>query len=282
MRGGSYRRIDKNTCIFDHNRDMLHKMFSLIDISKAEATVAKDKEDILNIITDNGKDADGIKKLNGKVRGTIISSIGSKGIVQNAACGDKMSLALVAADPLKFLFGICEGGFTGLLRDYILKDEHMRSAIKSMTTSDGWTALMHACQGGHVDTARLLIDSGADVNAKRTSDGLTALMAACQGGHVDTARLLIDSGADVNAKKTSDGWTALMDACFGGHVDTARLLIDSGADLNAKRTSDGQTALMLACIGGHVDTARLLIDSGADVNAKRTSDGWTALMALRK
>ena len=97
MRGGSYRRIDKNTCIFDHNFDMLSNMLFLIDISKAEATVAKDKEDILNLITDNGKDADGIKKLNGKVRGTIISSSSSsnleskdRGIVQNAACGDKM------------------------------------------------------------------------------------------------------------------------------------------------------------------------------------------------
>ena len=40
----------------------------------------------------------------------------------------------------------------------------------------------------HVDTAMLLIDSGADVGAK-------ALMLACFGGHVDTARLLI--GLDI-------------------------------------------------------------------------------------
>ena len=32
----------------------------------------------------------------------------------------------------------------GLLRDYILKDEHMRSAIKSMARSDGKTALVYA------------------------------------------------------------------------------------------------------------------------------------------
>ena len=71
MRGGSYRMINKNTFTFDHNREMLKNMFLLIDISKAEATVAKDKEDIPNLITYNGKDADGIKKLNIKVRGTI-------------------------------------------------------------------------------------------------------------------------------------------------------------------------------------------------------------------
>ena len=62
MKGGSYRRIDKDTFVFDHNSEMLQKMSALIDISNAEATVAKDKEDILNLITDNGKDADGIKK----------------------------------------------------------------------------------------------------------------------------------------------------------------------------------------------------------------------------
>ena len=57
---------------------------------------------------------------------------------------------------------------------------------------------MLACMGGHVDTARLLIDSGADVNAKRTSDGVTVLIAACLGGHVDTAKLLVDRGASVS------------------------------------------------------------------------------------
>ena len=62
---------------------------------------------------------------------------------------------------------------------------------------------MYASEGGHTDTARLLIENGADVNAKNKSDS-TSLMYALEGGHTNTARLLIENGADVNAKNKTD------------------------------------------------------------------------------
>jgi len=58
---------------------------------------------------------------------------------------------------------------------------------------------MSASDGGHEDVARLLIDKGADVNAKDVHD-LTSLMRASQDGHKGAATLLIEKGADVNAK----------------------------------------------------------------------------------
>ena len=53
-----------------------------------------------------------------------------------------------------------------------------------------------ACQCGHVDVARLLIEKDADVG-QANNDGSTPLFAAAQNGHVDVARLLIEKGADV-------------------------------------------------------------------------------------
>ena len=35
-----------------------------------------------------------------------------------------------------------------------------------LTARSGWTALMYACEGGHIECARLLVEKGADVNAK--------------------------------------------------------------------------------------------------------------------
>ena len=44
-----------------------------------------------------------------------------------------------------------------------------------------------------------LLDGGAKVDAAK--DGATPLFIACQNGHVDAARLLLDNGADVNRAK---------------------------------------------------------------------------------
>ena len=58
------------------------------------------------------------------------------------------------------------------------------------------TALFLAAQSGRVDTARLLISAGADVNA--VHHGMTALLLACMFAHLPMIRLLVNEGADVN------------------------------------------------------------------------------------
>jgi len=139
-----------------------------------------------------------------------------------------------------------------------------------------WTVLMVAAFYGHADVIKLLLDHGADVNAK-TSKGSTALMAAAE--HVDVVKLLLDHGAEVNAK-TSKGSTALMNAVRNANV--VKLLLEYGAEVNAKRR-EGSTALMEAIFPWrNVDAVKLLLEHGAEVNAKMTSEGefngWTALM----
>jgi hypothetical protein len=135
------------------------------------------------------------------------------------------------------------------------------------------TPLHWALKNGQVYASKLLIDNGADVNAKN-NDGHTPLHYACVFGHVDAAKLLIHNEANVNAKSNNDGGTPLHYASAEGHVDAAKLLIDNGADVNAK-DNDGYTPLHNACENGHVDVAKLLIEKGADVNTKN-NDGNTA------
>jgi len=69
------------------------------------------------------------------------------------------------------------------------------------------------------------------------------LMAAAIRGHRDTVELLLDSGADLEAKDR-DGWTALMQVAAEGHKDTLVLLLDRGADPEAQN-SDGCDSLAL-------------------------------------
>lgn len=122
--------------------------------------------------------------------------------------------------------------------------------------TDTDTPLHWALKNGQVYASKLLIDNGADVNAKN-NDGHTPLHYACVFGHVDAAKLLIHNEANVNAKD-NDGYTPLHCACENGHVDVAKLLIEKGADVNAKN-NDGNTAHRLAMMKGHQELAILMV-----------------------
>jgi ankyrin repeat protein len=84
---------------------------------------------------------------------------------------------------------------------------------------------------------------------------------AAGGDHMKEVELLIDKGADVNAKDEV-GWTPLHYAADNGHKDVAELLIAKGADVNAKNDYD-ETPLHIAEHNDHKDLAELLKKHGA-------------------
>ena len=59
-----------------------------------------------------------------------------------------------------------------------------------------------------MEAARLLLEKGAAVDARR-EDGGTALMVACECGHVEAARLLLEKGADRTLRDSEFNETAL-------------------------------------------------------------------------
>ena len=134
---------------------------------------------------------------------------------------------------------------------------------------DGWTPLHDAASYGHKEIAELLITNGADVNAKDII-GFTPLQFAQTK---EIAELLITNGADVNAKDKY-GRTPLHDRAFNVSKEIAELLIANGADVNAKNDL-GRTPLHNAAWRVQMEIAELLIANGADVNAK--ADGETPL-----
>jgi ankyrin repeat protein len=129
----------------------------------------------------------------------------------------------------------------------------------------GETPLMVASQVGNPQAMKALVARGAKVDAKGTVKQQTALMWAVAQGHVDAIRLLLEVGADVNAR-SADGFTALMLAARAGNPEVSRILLDAGAKVNEAST-DGTTPLLMSTVRGHVDYARVLVEAGADVNA---------------
>jgi ankyrin repeat protein len=86
--------------------------------------------------------------------------------------------------------------------------------------------LYEAVEQNDFDEVKRLLDLGASPNTD--DDGWTVLMLACAEGYKEIAELLIDRGAEVNAKD-EDGNTALYFATLEEHEDIIELLKENGA-----------------------------------------------------
>jgi ankyrin repeat protein len=141
--------------------------------------------------------------------------------------------------------------------DVWAKMEERGFEIEGPINSMGWRPLGFAVAEGRRQTARMLLDYGAQVDAAN-SLGRTALMFASVYGFLDLATWLLDAGADPNVVPTDDtGWPALIAAAQRGHSDVVALLLAHGADPGV-RDLEGKTALDRARTERHRDVVRLL------------------------
>ncbi|RYP80768.1 hypothetical protein DL770_006088 [Monosporascus sp. CRB-9-2] len=96
----------------------------------------------------------------------------------------------------------------------------------------GQTPLSWAAEKGHKEIVQLLLDSGAEADAK-DDNGRTSLSRTAEKGDKEIMQLLLDSGAEADAKD-NDSWTPLFRAAERGHKEIVQLLLNSGAEANAK------------------------------------------------
>jgi uncharacterized protein len=132
---------------------------------------------------------------------------------------------------------------------------------------DGTTALHWAVRYDDLDTADLLIRSGARVSAANR-EGVTPLQLAAMNGSASMIDKLLKAGANPNALLTPSGDTALMMAARTGTPDAITVLLEAGANVNATESWGGTTALMWAVAEQHAAAVKLLLDHGADANAR--------------
>ncbi len=118
----------------------------------------------------------------------------------------------------------------------------------------GEQALMHAAWKGRAEAIEWLLAHGATIN--RSGPEWSALHYAVFAGHEQLSRLLVDRGADINAR-SPNGSSVLMMAAREGHQSLARLLLERGADPDATN-EHGDDALDWALRRGHVRIAQEL------------------------
>jgi ankyrin repeat protein len=156
----------------------------------------------------------------------------------------------------------------------------------------GLTPLVYAARANDLDTVKVLLAAGADVN-QTTNYGWSPLLVATQNRYYTLGAYLLENGADPNLANKG-GWTPLYLATDNrniengdypvrrgdmDHLDFIKLLLDKGANVNARmkdstetRTvftnqwldENGATAFLRASQSGDVELMKLLLSRGAD------------------
>jgi ankyrin repeat protein len=154
--------------------------------------------------------------------------------------------ALVAANPPLDVFDAAALGRLDRLRELLAGD---RNAANAWST-DGFFPLGLACFFRQPEAVRVLLEAGADARATaRNPMRVTGLHAAAAARSTAIARLLLDHGADVNARQQA-AYTALHAAAQHGDVELVDLLLSRGADPSL-RSEDGKDAAAHARANGH-------------------------------
>jgi uncharacterized protein len=184
------------------------------------------------------------------------------------------------------------------------------SAASSVTpfSRGGFTAFLFTAREGDIETAKVMLDAGLDIN-QTDVDGTSALVVAIMNKHYTFAKFMLDRGADPNVTDTSgraalyavvdirnEDWSAMptrkLEDTYpstdlikdvlarGGKVDahlTKPLPGHSGMDSGDTTLDEGTTPLMRAARSGDGAAMRILLEGGADPTLK-TKEGNTALL----
>lgn len=135
-------------------------------------------------------------------------------------------------------------------------------------------ALGDAVARDDLDAAASAITDGADLEV-RDADGRTPLVVSTKSNRTEMAILLLEAGADPDAKDDIED-SAFLYAGAEGFDEILKATILHGADVTSTNRFGG-TALIPASEHGHVETVRILLAAGVPVD--HVNDlGWTALL----
>jgi ankyrin repeat protein len=165
-------------------------------------------------------------------------------------------------------------------------------------TQGGLSALHFTAREGHVESAKALIEAGADVNLPNPGDHTTPFLTAIINGHFDLAMYMLERGASPHlaaANGVSPLYAVLNNvwapkSLYPGpkayqqqrttYLDVMKALLDKGADPNVRLNKkiwyqaynsdfagvdeSGATPFWRAAYASDVDAMKLLVAYGAD------------------
>lgn len=132
-----------------------------------------------------------------------------------------------------------------------------------MSTESRSEPFFAACAAGDLETLRDLLDRDPGLVHERDPDGSTGLHLAAR--HPKAVRLLLERGADPNARDAGDHALALHFAAGGGHLEPVRALLDAGSDVHGTGDLHRLEAIGWATVfdRAHREVVDLLVERGA-------------------
>jgi ankyrin repeat protein len=212
-------------------------------------------------------------------------------------------------------FAACAKGDADVMRGMLVNHPSLVHASRADSPHHGWTGLHEAAKRGQADAVRLLLEHGADPNAREAGDNTSALHWAAATGHLENVRALLEAGSDVHGAGDVHeldviGWSTfyrepgdeqtqmdasrrdlvallvergarhhIFSAMSVGDLDLIRTLVEQNPELLDRRMSrfeHGLTPLHFAMSRKRYDILDLLIELGVDLEAEDIS-GQTAL-----
>lgn len=126
---------------------------------------------------------------------------------------------------------------------------------------EGKTPLIIAVGNSYIDTAKILIENGADVNAVDI-EGWSALSYAVNNGDIEIAKLLLEN----KVKIKDELLIAIKSPIVESSINIMKLLIDNKANINYT-DENGFSPLNMAIESGDMELTKFLITNGANVNS---------------
>lgn len=160
-----------------------------------------------------------------------------------------------------------------------IKDEDLKNRMVNLLRAHGAKDgdpfrkidldFLKACYTGDLAKVKLLLKSGADIEArgKQSTELYLRDAVAASVGHIAVLQFLIENNINIHME---DGYnfTALHEAARDGRCEAIKILVEHGLDPNAKSKS-GFLPLFMAINGGrHPDAAAVLLKLGANPNAR--------------
>jgi len=207
-------------------------------------------------------------------------------------------------DTVAVFFEACVTGDLEKLRALLTNEPELVSVGNPKAHHRGWTGLHAAARAGHLEAVRLLLERGANPNAREAGDNTYPLHWAAAHGHPDVVQALVESGGDVHGNGDMHeldviGWATVFGspdsepAVFPpARRDVVSFLVERGArhhifsamavgdlaliqrvveeepdalDRRMSRFEEGQTPLHFAIRRKRYDILDLLITLGADL-----------------
>lgn len=208
---------------------------------------------------------------------------------------------------LAAVFDACSHGDVTALRLLLGADSSLARATKPPAPHAGWTALHQAVKSMQLDIVRMLLEHGANPDAREAGDNTTPLHWAAATGRRDLIEALLTAGVDVHGygdvhELEVIGWGTLYhgpdedpNRLSASRLDAISLLLERGArhhifsaicvgdlhliqrlveenpaalDRRMSRFEHGQTPLHFAISRTRYDILDLLIELGADLEAE--------------